>query len=79
MGKLFGKVSITLLVLALGRTLLVLDSMLDFHGYGSSVHRILSYCREIASPSGHEELEVGPAVGAYHPSGRESLRKSRSV
>lgn len=77
MGKYFGDIGITLLVLALGRTLLVLDGVLDFHGYGSSVHRILSYCRGITSPSVQEQFEGGADAQASRPSGSKSPREFR--
>lgn len=66
-------------VLTLGRSLLVVDGVLDFHGYGSMVYRFLSCFRQLTSPSGHEGFEEGALAQASRRSGTESPRKFRWV
>lgn len=80
MEEFIGEIAIISLVLALGRTLLVLDGVVDFHGYGSIVYRI-SFCfRRITSFSGHEELEAGASTQvSHHGSSGESSREYRWI
>lgn len=76
MEDIIGDVGIIFCVLALSRTLLVFDGVLDFHGYGSIVYRISSCLRGIASSSEQQDPEIAGAVArAPHPSGSEGPRK----
>lgn len=80
MEEVVGDIGITFFVLALARTLLVMDGVLDFHGYGSMVYRISSCLRRITSSSRREEVEVvGAAAIAPRSSGNESPRRFRWV
>lgn len=79
MNMCLGVIGAILCVLALGRTMLVLDGVLDFHGNGSSVHRFLSCFRGTATASGHEQLEGEPVARRSRRSGSESPRKFRWV
>lgn len=73
-------VSIVFLVLALSRTVLVLDGVLEFHGFGGMVYRISSCLRWMRS-SPHENLEsLGDAAAREsHSNGTDSRRTSRWV
>lgn len=80
MGSLIVDVSILFLVLALSRTVLVLDGVLEFHGVGRIVYRISSWFRGIRS-SALENLETldDPAAREAHSNGTDSRRASRWV
>lgn len=70
--------TIVFLALALSRTVLVLDGVLAFHGYGSVVSRMSFCCRDISSPVGEGLEELGGAAAqASHSSGSESPRNFR--
>lgn len=81
MEQLTSKITIVFLVLALGRTVLVLDGVLGFHGCGSLASRTSSYCKRVWFSVGDEDLgAVGGAFArAPHPSGGDRPREHRWV